>query len=262
MARILTCRDEKEIAQHYRDGKSTSEIARLFGKSYGCIWKALKRNKISKRSNSEGQKLKPRKLQLDESAFDFIDERSAYWVGFLMADGNIHRTKFCSPIIQLALAAKDKKHIEKFKNFLKSQHKIVSIPKKNGAQLSIRSEKLVKALKQFGVVANKSFSAKVNYLEFNRHFWRGVIDGDGCIGVYNGQTILHLAGSQELLTQFKNYVRFICPDSRANVNKLRSIKQIRIVRQAAKLIENLYSDCSVSLDRKLKKAREIIHGGR
>jgi DNA-binding transcriptional regulator WhiA len=63
---------------------------------------------------------------VNETIFDSITEASAYWIGFLMADGNVHNAKHGSPIIRLALGAKDRDHILKFAQFTGSTHKVIS----------------------------------------------------------------------------------------------------------------------------------------
>ena len=44
---------------------------------------------------------------------NILDDNTAYWLGFLTADGSISKTT-----IQIGLANKDKEHLEKLRNFL------------------------------------------------------------------------------------------------------------------------------------------------
>ena len=60
---------------------------------------------------------------INENVFNEITEESAYWIGFLMADGCI-ATRKSSPYISLRISEVDIEHIEKFRSFLGSNHKI------------------------------------------------------------------------------------------------------------------------------------------
>ena len=50
--------------------------------------------------------------------FDTITEPSAYWIGNLMADGNIYTGKTGNPRISLTIAERDHEHLVKFRKFL------------------------------------------------------------------------------------------------------------------------------------------------
>ena len=59
-----------------------------------------------------------RKYTLNEKYFKFIDNESkAYWLGFLMADGNIYNN-----VIRITLAVVDFNHLVKFKSDLKASY--------------------------------------------------------------------------------------------------------------------------------------------
>ena len=72
-----------------------------------------------------------RYYELNEEAFDAITEESAYWVGFLMADGCVSDpANGRCPTLALALAQRDMHHVVRFREFLGSTHP-VSIRKNN-----------------------------------------------------------------------------------------------------------------------------------
>jgi len=64
------------------------------------------------------------KYTLDETVFDNITEKSAYWSGFLMSDGNISYGKTGNARIALTLAKVDYSHLVKFSDFLKCTNPI------------------------------------------------------------------------------------------------------------------------------------------
>src|ERR671939_420121 len=125
-----------------------------------------------------------RKCSLNESAFEAITEESAYWLGFLIADGCITRDKRLpnsQPRLKINLAHIDLPQLHKLRNFLDFGGKI-SICEKY-CSMAVSSRRIVKTLETYGVVARKSQrTAAHSLLECNRHFWRGVVDGDG--GIY------------------------------------------------------------------------------
>lgn len=217
-----------------------------------------------------------RKYSLNESAFDYINEESAYWIGFLMADGCITN----KGVVRLMLAERDAAHVEAFKHFLNSTHKIAIVNNQIGfskklradplrrainhpaVRLIISSKYLCTALARYGVVPRKSLTAKVAHLDKNRHFWRGVIDGDGSLGLTkrDNSAYIELTGSQQLTRQFAIFVQseigmlpsiFACKHSN-------SFKLNVSTRKAAQVIDILYGNCSIALPRKLEKAMKIL----
>ena len=125
------------------------------------------------------------KYSVDESAFETTTEEPAYWMGILMADGNISIGKTGNPRIALTLAQIDYDHLVKFSEFLKCTNPI--LPKKIKYRgtvviqyyLRFSSNRIAERLVTHGIVRRKSLIAKVIGLENDRHFWRGAFDGDG-----------------------------------------------------------------------------------
>lgn len=251
----LTKKQIVEVCKKYKQGISCPKIAKEFNISAVAIQGLLKRRNIPRRSPCEAQ----RKLFFDENAFNVITEESAYWVGFLMADGNVSYRHGNSPEISLVLQARDKEHLIKFRSFLKSEHALINIHKCNSIRFSIRSKTLVANLKRYNVVPCKSFTACApSVLMLNRHFWRGVIDGDGSIGVYKAGIMLRLYGSFELLNQFLMFIKVYTPDCKVTVRKHKNIHIVNLCGKYAKdMINVLYDNCSIALSRKFTAAKNI-----
>lgn len=106
------------------------------------------------------------------------------------------------------LSMKDRKHLERLKGWLNSEH---AISEKNHIDpagniqrtcvLQIASEPLCRALQQYGVVERKTAGAEaVSTLASNRDFWRGCVDGDGC--VYPDGRRVYLSGSERIVRQW------------------------------------------------------------
>lgn len=256
---------EEEICQKYRNGESANDLAEIYHVSPPAIHGCLKRHGIKKRSLSESI----RQYAVDESVFDHVTEESAYWAGFLMADGHINRNR---QSVEMWLAAKDRRHIEKFRRFLKSSHPIyyrlrgTGYPGQDSYGLHISSPHLVQALARFGVTNDKSSHGQVKILEENRHFWRGLIDGDGSVGFIHSRghayPSIQLVGTEVLMLQFADFFRLLLPECNVTVRPNHNSNKIRDVHTsgiyAEQLLKYLYIPCVVALERKLFRVRSML----
>ena len=171
------------------------------------------------------------KYKLDESVFDIITQKSSYWSGFLMSDGNISYGKTGNARIALALAKVDYSHVEKFRDFLKCTNPIRQKKKKYlGAfviqyYLRFTSKHIAEILIAHGIVPRKNLVARVIGLENDRHFWRGVFDGDGYFKNRDGKDgdRMVLTGSNDLCTQFEEFIKRNISNARVTIRKIESI---------------------------------------
>lgn len=139
----------------------------------------------------QNKKIKPAKefpWHFNQSFFESWSNEMAYILGFLIADGFVF-TNFRGSNY-FGFFSTDKEIIEKIRAMLNSNHKIGIRNRKNPNSktayvLQIGSKKVVKELKEFGIIQNKSLSIKFPQNippKFLRHFVRGYFDGDG--GIY------------------------------------------------------------------------------
>ena len=154
------------------------------------------------------------------------------------------------------LQIRDIGHLEKFKEFLRSDHTIIKNEERGWARLDISSNKLSKELQHFGVVPRKSGVSEVIGLEHDSHFWRGIIDGDGTIGIYKNSPYIYLCGSEILMNQFKKYIGAFVKNNSGRVTcHLNNTYQIAVYgKTASMLCYILYGNCNISLSRKHEKA--------
>jgi len=252
---------EALICWQYTHGMTTRAIAAECGVSHPTISAVLRRNHMRLRDASAAA----RKYRLDELVFRQQTPQANYWIGFLMADGNISGTA-----IDLRLVITDEPHIRKFQSFLKTDRPISYVKSKvwsyknkqyvckRQARLTVQSPLLVRDLARFGVTPNKSKRAAVLGLDMNKDFWRGVFDGDGSISD-NGLGALRVAclGSEQNMRQFVTFVR----SSLGTVGPQRRVDPVRRTastafeavfysKTAVALMRLLYEDCAVALDRK------------
>jgi hypothetical protein len=114
----------------------------------------------------------------DESYFELIDtEQKAYWLGFIAADGCVDRKE-----LRLHLSERDVEHMKEFKSAILSTHPIHYTANKS-VTFIIGNKKIVKDLNSVGIAHRKTFTLEYPSISkrLNRHFIRGVFDGDGCI---------------------------------------------------------------------------------
>lgn len=257
----LTNEQKTEMVRRYEAGESTIAL----GKAFGITPKAVGDNVMRRGKKMRCLSTSHRRLTLDEAAFSEINERSAYWVGFIMADGGINRN-----VLKVGLSDVDIAHLRKLREFLKAGHTIThrpGLPPKNGkASFTVNSDRIVADLARFGVVPNKSHTARViGGLEHDRHFWRGVVDGDGSVR-FNGYPkfrypSFELVGSSAMMSQFSAFIETACPGIALRVKPHKNIFRVTASgRTALAILDTLYSGATVALDRKAATAHEMLMG--
>jgi hypothetical protein len=200
---------------------------------------------------------------LDESVFDTITEKSAYWMDNLMSDGNISSGKTGNPRIALTLAKVDYLHIVKFYKFLKCTNPIKPKKKKYRGMIAIQyylrftSKHIAEILIAYGIVPRKSL--KAIGLENNRHFWRGVFDGDGYLKNKDGKEgdRMVLTGSNDLCAQFGEFIKKNIPGARVTIKKIRKFSKLYIYSDTARAVAKLLYQYATSLNRQIQEMMGI-----
>ena len=148
----------KYITEQY----GSSYIAKYCGVDDGTIIYYLKKYDIPIRSRSESCKLtKAKKYTINENYFEIIDdERKAYWLGFLMADGTMREHKTGCLQLSFELCEDDKYIIEQFNCDINSTYQIqinsCQNSSKNRARLIITNYNFCKHLIKHGIIPNKT----------------------------------------------------------------------------------------------------------
>lgn len=187
----LTQEQINEIIQMYENNISLREIEHRT--SYGS------RQAIARLLEQLGIKTTKgnhyRKYFFNFNFFEKIDsELSAYWLGFMYADGCIQKqNKYGEQEFKIAIRDTDLELLEKFKQDIQSTYPIRydnSKGKEHSLVIqSLRSQKTVEDLKKLGCVENKSLILTFPTEEqvpkkYLHHFIRGYFDGDGSISSY------------------------------------------------------------------------------
>ena len=235
----------------YSQGKSQVYIEKEVGLTRKTIRELIKNTEQSYRSKSE-QSLINRKNDINHNAFDDLDnEETAYWIGFFHADGHL-RNK--GGEISIELQRKDRGHLEKFKEFLNCNNKIKDRIDSRGHELSkikVGCKNLHNRLIQLGYTNHKSKDGNVpNELKYNKHFWRGVIDGDGGIYNYPLHKDVFLCGTLDTVLGFINFISKELNIEPKVPSVATTIFQVHYYKEAVQIYNLLYKNSTISLDRK------------
>lgn len=197
------------------------------------------------------------KYSHNPDAFKETTDESAYWIGFLMADGCISEAKGSQTRVRLVLKKEDIDHLQKFKEFVKSDKPIYEYDHNKSVEFSLNSSKMVKDLIHWGVTPRKSLTAKAHPdLEMNPHFWRGIIDGDGCIHTNKkGYKALILIGSEFICKQFIEWASTV-HTTKASVRATKG-SAFQVTVPAQYYLEELYGN---SPHYYLKRKKEVAIG--
>jgi hypothetical protein len=221
---------------------------------------------------------RPRKrsLSLNESAFDGAEKNpeACYWIGMLLADGNLSDPAEGSPVVKLSLSGEDGAHVWALQRFLGSGSRPKIFParrrpgrgdEQEATVLAVRSWRLAVALADYGVAPRKSLTATPHpCLTASRDFWRGVVDGDGWVSVIGrptGQDLdaeVGIVGSFETVRPFAAFCAS-CYPTEAGPRRCGSIWRCRVRGRAAfEVVSLLYKGCTVALPRKHSTALRIF----
>lgn len=235
--------------------KGGTVVARERGYAMGSLYRWAGRHglKPNRRRSQRG---------LREDAFSGeLSAEARYWVGFLFADGCVGETKGRQPRVMLDLKASDRERIEAFARFLGVPQAVKDAHHGASVRIQVRSKALADDLARYGVAPRKSHTATPpDLLRLDRDFWRGVVDGDGCVFPRADTTMdLNLCGSRPTIEAFIAFAEHIGCKPGKSPSKASSIFQVHYYGEdATKLHEALYGDAETSMARKAVAATNVI----
>lgn len=208
------------------------------------------------------------KRLVNHKALDVLTDDATYWISFLFADGSVIQPQKGGPRVQLRLSDIDRGHVEKFRQFLGSTHAVTTSPPGNfgGYQsrasvcFAVFSRRLAGRLLELG----RYEGPVAPQLTASRHFWRGMVDGDGSIyTLKTGYSGISLVGSQRVLDAFLRFLRERNLARRMTVSPHKSIYEVSTAGHLAELIiDELYRNATTALARKAAAAGPIIESVR
>lgn len=268
--RPITPEQGDEILAKYEAGESRNSIADRYGTSRRFLTNYLKERGARVRQCAEVCATVLPKGNVFADAFTNPD--TAYWVGFLMADGCISDTVGRhAPSIILALAAKDTGHVQKFADFIGTNTVRVNkrpasdAPARYDARYVISNRELAATLVSYGVTPRKTYTAKAcDELAMSVDFWRGYMDGNGTLryrrrGNHVGACLSICGGSEKIIGQFSAFARsHIDAVCRVFMNKGAWTANLQGSNTAVELVRLMYGHGGVSLDRKQVIADDMM----
>ena len=209
---------------------------------------------------------------INKDFFKSIDtEEKSYWLGFLYADGCVRKLKGKSHLC-IGLSAKDINHLEKFKKSLESNAPIAKRERDSAVILTINCTELAEDLISLGCRPRKTYSElsipPQIPQDLKRHFIRGFLDGDGWIinGKYKGfdrRGLGIVSHKKNILLDFRkefekldlqNKNKKIIYDESSNSYQMTYCSKV----DSYKILNYLYSNSTVYLDRKYEKAQDLM----
>ena len=275
----LSNEELNNIIFDYTNGMSMTNI----GKKYHHDPKTLKRYfqehnlNIKLRNKSEALQCSQKKKESDnlkrkylvkDNYFSIQNNKMAYFLGFLMADGNVSKT---NNRVQVCLSELDKDFLNLFYNEIGGSP-VAQYTVNNGKQKICRweciSSQIKKDLMDYDVIPNKTGFAKIPSKlnkEFYPDFIRGYFDGDGSVWIEKNTGAVGFnitSHNPEILEQIIEYFEEnnipkvkIKTDNRNNINY-----SFKYRKKACEKIYSLlyYSNECICMKRKLDKFTEIL----
>ena len=226
------------IKNLYEQGLTMQSIADQLNISSATVYKKLHKMNVS---------IRRKHSKIDETYFDNPNtEKSAYWAGFIAADGYIYKP---NNYVRLEINIKDKQHLELLGNDIGKN--VTGYNKHNSCKLTISSKHIINTLEQYNITQNKSltlqFPTNINTDNIH-HFIRGYFDGDGSF-----YKIYDIVGNQQFLQSLVNSLPFKCEYSLYKPKDENSyVLRIR-TKSLKQFFEFMYKDSTIYLDRKYQK---------
>lgn len=212
-----------------------------------------------------------RLYDFNDNFFEKIDtEEKAYWLGFYYADGYV----IDSNKIGLSISSVDEKHLEKLIHCIEGDTRNIKRYEGNTnfgltkySRVILTSDKMYKDLVSKGVTPNKTNTINDSFIktldtEYIKPFIRGYIDGDGSISGLKKKTYaVKICGTENILRFIENSLPI-----NKKIRKLEKRKEGQTVsqlslggrKQVVSILEYLYGDANIYLDRKYEKAKLVL----
>lgn len=175
---------EDKVIEDFKNNQYCEDIAKKYNVEVHTIYRILDNAGIKRVSGYH--------TNCNKEYFQKIDSANkAYLLGFITADGAI-----VDRSLSIEVEEKDKEVIDFFKKEINNQAAITPCfyEQKHNYRVSFGSIGICKDLEKYGIVQNKSKTishvpTELIPQEFLSYYFRGLIDGDGCIHKNGGLSI-------------------------------------------------------------------------
>lgn len=248
------------IKKYTKEYLSLRKISELYKVSRKVITRIIKENNISIRKTNHT-------YQASYNTFHIIDSaEKAYWLGFLAADGCIYKRENSSAgnFVVLNIHRKDRGQLEKFRDFMNSNAKIIDHVQNEGfsnntpmSKIYFYSNQMVEDLICLGVGPRKSLTLKPPKIDpqYYLPFILGYFDGDGSI-FKTQQNIfgIDFVGTKEILEWINDLLNISHTMGKRNPNDGKNNYYIRCggTNKPYRILKQLYESVSTHLDRKFE----------
>lgn len=187
-----------------------------------------------------------------------MDEKDAYFAGLLFADGSFERFDNPNWTPRTCLGLIDKGIVEKFATWIGGKvHRRTMTSKNHSDQwcVKVANQNVFNFCDRHGVVSKVQVSLD---LAQNLNFWRGFVDGDGSIGVYNqrGKLVIY-NNSPVILMQFREYVSPVWDSCSVRPRQRNCYRMGSTSKGSEEIVQELYGGASVYIERKFDIFSEI-----
>lgn len=272
----LSDEELNNIIQDYTNNIPMSGIVKKYHHDKNTLKRILQENGVKIRNRTEALQCSAKKQESDKIKRKYIvnndyfaiqNDKMAYVLGFLMADGNVSKN---GNRIQIVLSEIDADFLNIFHTEIGGApvtHYIQNSGKQQVCRWQCLSRKIKDDLISYDVIPNKTGFAKIPSKlnkEFYPDFIRGYFDGDGCIWIEKSGAVGFglTSHNTEILEQVIDFFEEngiprvkIKIDNRHNINY-----SFKYRKKAAEKIYNLlyYNNDCLRMKRKFDKFTNIL----
>ena len=194
-----------------------------------------------------------------------------YWIGYLLADGCVQHRKpgkgrrKTYATISIDITRKDASHLDLIqKEFGGTVHHLADRVNNTGvvrrSRWGVYSWDLANDLAEFGVVPRKSTRETVpESLALDPDFWRGMVDGDGCLRMRDGRPVIMLGATQSVCESMNALVGTLGIDPVTISKTSGNLKQMGWTgKKATTVIRHLYGRPGPVLARKREAIASVL----
>lgn len=263
MSRTLQGEQVAEVIRLYQSGLTAKEIGRRFQLTQTPILRILREANVVKPRGGGAWGIGRSVVQHDYFV-EIMTEAQAYWLGFFSADGCIRADNTMS----VSVAPVDIDHLETLRQDMGVGNKI-GVYKNAGsghARLQWSSPQMKQDFARLGVKHRKSWDIIPPVLPeiFQRHYWRGVFDGDGHISIRPNYTkhylMVQLVGMLPMVEGFCQFCR-VHTNAKINARPTQGHYQSgSMAGPATEIAALLYTDATRFLPRKMAVYQRWLRG--
>lgn len=252
-----------QLQKLYADGYSLNQLQKILGVHRSTLSNYLKVSGIDVKHNEKSK-------VLNQNYFDHIDaEDKAYMLGFIFADGciNLEYNR-----LTIDLNSKDTHILTEFSNILYGNDFVKTYHRYEGTycKLDIHSKIMCNKLLDYNLGERKTFT--ITYPDMidqslNKHFIRGLVDGDGCIYLPhdNRQSpLISVISTRKINDSLARILKeelglksYLCKTHDQDIDVMCEIR-IKNYHQCKILLDWLYKDATIYLQRKYNLYQDFL----